>query len=312
MSRQGVRSEWTVIPESIRDEIDRIAGSPVVTATNLDGGFSPGPAARCELADGRRVFVKAAGKDLNPLSPAIHRREARVLAVLGDGVPAPDLRGVADDGDWVALVIEWVEGRMPVAPLSAEDVRAVLAIVTTLAEQGDGAYSNRLLHTDSSTTGGLHGHWSRLVERPLDGLDPWSGRHLVALADLESDWQEAARGTNLVHGDLRTDNILLRSDGATVVDWPAATVGAPWLDLLAMLPALHLDGAPPPDVVFAEHPVGRTADRQAVDVALAGVAGYFTRQSLLPPPPGLPTVRAFQAEQGEIIRAWLARRLGWR
>jgi len=47
-----------------------------------------------------------------------------------------------------------------------------------------------------------------------------------------------------------------------------------------------------------------------VDV-VAAIAGYFTRQSLQPPPPGLPTVRAFQAAQGVVARDWLALRTGW-
>ena len=46
-----------------------------------------------------------------------------------------------------------------------------------------------------------------------------------------------------------------------------------------------------------------------LDAYLAAIAGYLTRQSLLPPPPGLPTVRAFQAAQGTIARRWLAARL---
>jgi hypothetical protein len=56
------------MPEDVRAAIDGIAGSPVVEAVNLDGGFSPGPAARCTLADGRVVFVKAAGLGLNALT----------------------------------------------------------------------------------------------------------------------------------------------------------------------------------------------------------------------------------------------------
>jgi hypothetical protein len=35
-------------------------------------------------------------------------------------------------------------------------------------------------------------------------------------------------------------------------------------------------------------------------------AGYFTERSLRPAPPGLPTVRLFQAAQGEVARRWLA------
>jgi hypothetical protein len=34
-------------------------------------------------------------------------------------------------------------------------------------------------------------------------------------------------------------------------------------------------------------------------------------RALDPPPPGIPTVRAFQAAQGEVALAWLKERLGW-
>jgi hypothetical protein len=94
-----------------------------------------------------------------------------------------------------------------------------------------------------------------------------------------------------------------------LVDWPAAALGAPWIDLVGMLPSLHLDGGPAPAAVFDRHPLTRSADPGAVDALVASLAGYFTRQSLLPAPAGLPTVRAFQAAQGAIARRWLADRL---
>lgn len=75
---------------------------------------------------------------------------------------------------------------------------------------------------------------------------------------------------------------------------------------MGLLPALHLDGGPPPAEVFAAHPAARRADPVAVDAFVASLAGYFTRQALLPPPPGLPTVRAFQAAPGAIAREWAA------
>ena len=77
------------MPERVRRAVDEIAGAKVVDATNLLGGFSPGPAARCGLADGRTVFVKAAGLALNPSSPGMHRREGEVLRSFGADVPAP-------------------------------------------------------------------------------------------------------------------------------------------------------------------------------------------------------------------------------
>ncbi|MFI7404394.1 aminoglycoside phosphotransferase family protein, partial [Streptomyces sp. NPDC049541] len=42
---------------------------------------------------------------------------------------------------------------------------------------------------------------------------------------------------------------------------------------------------------------------------LAALAGYFVAHALQPPPPGLPTLRAFQRAQGDTALAWLRRRL---
>ena len=103
------------MPGAVRRAIYELLGSPVVATYAVQGGFSPGPAVRAELADGRRVFVKVSGSALNALSPGILRREAEVLEVLPPSVPAPRLLGVVGDGDWVALIIEWIDGRMPVA-----------------------------------------------------------------------------------------------------------------------------------------------------------------------------------------------------
>jgi hypothetical protein len=47
-----------------------------------------------------------------------------------------------------------------------------------------------------------------------------------------------------------------------------------------------------------------------IDAVLCSLAGYFVVGALEPPPLGLPTVRAFQAAQGEIALAWLRERLG--
>jgi len=55
--------------------------------------------------------------------------------------------------------------------------------------------------------------------------------------------------------------------------------------------------------------VGRSADPRQVAATLCALGGYFTYQSLQPAPAGLPTVRAFQAAQGEVTRRWLAQLL---
>jgi aminoglycoside phosphotransferase (APT) family kinase protein len=321
MGRHGVRAGWDAVPVSVREQIDIVVGDEVTSATNLDGGFSPGLAARCELSGGRSVFVKAAGLDLNPMTPTMHRREGEVLRSLPAGAPAPRLLGVVDDGDWVALVIEWVEGRMPVAPLDGHDVGRLLRLAERLAEThatDDVAIDNDLggssLRPIMEAHPDLSGHWRRLVDEPLDGLDEWSRRRLDEFADLERDVASAVDGDRLVHLDLRTDNVIFSNTGEefdVIVDWPGASTGAAWVDLVGLLPSLELDGGPPCAEVFAASLVARSADPDAVDAFVATIAGYFTRQSLLASPVGLPTLRSFQAAQGRVARRWLGERRGW-
>lgn len=161
---------------------------------------------------------------------------------------------------------------------------------------------------------GLFGHWQQLIDQPISGLDAWSCDHLERLAELEVGVADAIGGDRLVHLDLRSDNVIFATAGPdhdVIVDWPGASVGAAWVDLVGLLPALELDGGPTPEEVFEHHPVGRVADPDAVTSFVASIAGYFTRMSLLPPPPGLPTLRPFQAAQGRVARRWVARRQGW-
>jgi uncharacterized protein (DUF2141 family) len=139
--------------------------------------------------------------------------------------------------------------------------------------------------------------------------DPWVRGNLVGLVEIEAGWAEAVTGDALVHCDIRADNILLTADRVVFVDWPWACLAEPWFDLLAMLPSVQMQGGPACEQIFASHPVGKGADADAVTAAVATVAGYLVRQSRQPPPPGLPTVRAFQAAQGETALDWLKARI---
>ena len=97
---------------------------------------------------------------------------------------------------------------------------------------------------------------------------------------------------------MRADSLLIDDCRVWFFDWPHACVGAAWFDVVAFIPSVVMPGGPPAEEVFARYQLGAEADQDAVNCALAPLADYFTRQSLLPPPPGLPTLRAFQAAQG--------------
>ena len=52
------------------------------------------------------------------------------------------------------------------------------------------------------------------------------------------------------------------------------------------------------------------ADPEAVTVAAVALLGFFTRHAQLPPPPGVPAVRAFQEAQRRVTQRWVEQRLG--
>ena len=88
----------------------------VAAATSQRGGFSDGLAARLVLSDGRRAFAKAVDTAAAPGVGSFHRREIAVAGGLPYGVPAARLLGSYDDGEWVALVLEDIEGTLPQQP----------------------------------------------------------------------------------------------------------------------------------------------------------------------------------------------------
>lgn len=314
---EGVRLDWAVIPEPVRSAVERWLGSSIVSALSQPTGFSPGVAARLRTADGRRVFAKAVGPTPNPDSPAIHRREARIAAALPAIAPVPRLLWSYDEGDggWVVLVFEDIEGRHPAQPWRADELdRVIDALADLAAALTPSPLPAATVGTASDEFAKRLCGWQSLRdEEPsfLAQLDPWSRRHLHPLGELEATAAAAVAGDTLLHFDVRADNILLTPNRVWFVDWPLACVGAAWVDVVFFAPSVTMQGGPPPEEVIARHPACRTADPTAISAAVAATAGFFTYRALQPPPPGLPTVRAFQAAQSVVAREWLVGRTGW-
>nr|WP_237747315.1 hypothetical protein [Micromonospora lupini] len=56
-------------------------------------------------------------------------------------------------------------------------------------------------------------------------------------------------------------------------------------------------------------PLTTGVDPAALTGVYAGLAGFFADSARRPPPPGIPTVRAFQQAQADALLPWLAQRL---
>jgi hypothetical protein len=302
----GNRLRWVQLPDTVRKSIEAAVGSTVVGAVSQPGGFSPGLAARLLLADGRRVFAKAVTGFSHAVS--FYRREAGVAERLPATVAAPRLLWSGDGDDWAALVFEDVDGHTPPLPWRPADWRRVHDAVVALTA---GLTPSPVDLPAVGDYADLFTGWHSLAADPALAarLDPWARENLGRLAALEVRGPAAAAGDTLVHCDLRADNVLLAGERVLFVDWPHASVGAPWVDLLGMLPSVAMQGGPDPAEVWRTSPLARDADPAAVDAVLAGLTGFFVHSSLLPDPPGLPTLRRFQAMQGEPALAWLRSRL---
>jgi len=314
----GSRLSWRDLPRHVRERIATLAGAPVEAEVVATSGFSPGFAGVLELGDGHQVFVKAVSPAQNPHSPVLARQEIRAASAIPPQVPSPRLLWSHDDGDWVILGFEAVVGRSPELPWRAADLERVLDGLEQLARATplDG---HELRPQDAEWAETFTGWQSFAALSPRErseiaeragGLGEWAAAHLEKLVSWERSAPAAAAGGNLVHGDLRADNIMLDAEHLWFVDWPHAGVGAPWLDLACMLPSVAMQGGGEAHDLFAQSPLSEGVPLDDVRAVVAGLTGYFTWHSLQPDPPGLPNLRAFQRAQAYTAIVWLQQLAG--
>ncbi|MEN0024719.1 MAG: phosphotransferase [Microbacterium sp.] len=306
------RTSWTGVPTTLRARIEAALGSPVVQAVSQPSGWSPGSADRVVTADGHRAFVKSVARSRNGDSADMHRREARVMAAIPPEVQAPRLIAafdeVHDGDDWVALVLDDVDGRHPGGDGRGADTAAVLDALDTLPLASGTLTGLPRIADDLRDE---FAAWDRML---VTGLAPEVPEDVAAAADLLAVTARGADrlvdGDHLVHADCRADNLLVDADGRVwVVDWPWASVGAHWLDPLTYLLDTLVRGEDDDvDQHLAVHPVFAGLDGSTVDAVLAALAGLFLEKAAQPAPPAMPTIRDFQRSEGTAAARWVLRR----
>jgi aminoglycoside phosphotransferase (APT) family kinase protein len=317
----GTHLPYGAIPAAVRAWVEDVLGSPVATVLEQTGGMSPGCVTRLVCADGTRAFVTAVGADLNPDSPALHRREVLALGLLGSHPSWADLLASYDDGAWVALLLEDVEGRHPDLSDDATMARLLEAtdeLVGVLHERvpvpprppaGDGPplYRPGLTDLREVFRGWVTG-LDRAADLPRDLMPAWVVERaddlragVAGLADVGTE--------HLVHYDIRNDNLLVRPDGTLVfLDWGACGIGPDWLDpLLARVERVHL---PWFDDSLATSPALVRAGDELVTASLVGVGAFLAFRAHTAVDVNLPTLAAFRRQESARFLAAAARRLG--
>ena len=300
---------WSEVPDAVVAGISAKTGAAVVSVAGSPLGFSPGFAGIVGFADGERLFLKVMSGVRDPWSIEFNRREAEMLAILPLGVPAPRLRWTLELDEWLVVAIEAVDGE-PLDP--SREVAHADAIWEAISRLG-GVAAPRAMpifhehHWDAFT------RWQALADAvDLDarlaslGEDgDWVAARLDFLIEWEREAIEASKGDALVHGDLRADNLVLTASGIVIVDWPHASRGAAWLDLVGYLPSHEMYGGGSARAAFRAHSLSLGVTNAEERALVAALAGYFTVQSTEPAVPALPGLREFQRAQAVPALNWL-------
>lgn len=241
-----------------------------------------------QLENGHRVFVKAARA---PDRAGALRREAEVYAHLHGSFIA-EMIAFDDHADEPVLVLEDLSD----ADWSVRwDGTRMTAVRSALAEV---AASQPPPNTPPvrDTIGELD-QWQVVAADPAPFLstgirsEDWLWRALPSLRAAAD--AAPVDGDELLHLDVRSDNLCFRHGAAILVDWDWCSTGRAEFDLAAWLPSLALEGGPAPWEVLP----------QAGGYA-AVLAGFWASVVGLPPPPTGPTVRELQRRQLKVALAW--------
>ncbi|TDO44760.1 Ser/Thr protein kinase RdoA (MazF antagonist) [Kribbella sp. VKM Ac-2571] len=307
------RPGWESLPPALHEALAVALGTQIASVSSqVSSGFTGGFAARAELADGRRVFIKAAEEGLHAYEA--YQREAEVVPQLPKAVQAPPTISTAHVDGWFAVVSEFVEGRMPGAPWTVGDFGVVTAACEELAGVlGPSPLSG--LSTFSELVGDDVGVPAQILagerEMPV-GLQDWLPRVLPELAELAELAPEALTGGSATHSDLRPDNILIDNDGTCwTIDWNWLALGPRWVDWVGLLPVAQHHGI---DTFTAVTRSPLTADvpKDHLDSFVAVIAAYMMKNTEAPPPPGCtPALREHQRLYAWTFLDWLAVRRNW-
>lgn len=306
------RTSWNQLPAQLRDQIEQRLGSPVASTTSQAAGWSPGGADRVLTTAGTRAFVKTLARSQNPYGFGMHETESSVMALLPASAPTPKLIATvtctAGSDDWIALILDDIDGYHPGAGRDGFDIETVLDALHTLPI-ADGALAALPRVAPDLTR--EFAAWDRMFDAGLpDFLPEPVAANALRMAEAAAHGGAAVGGEYLVHGDCRADNLLLDANGyAWIIDWPWAAIGAHWLDPLTYLLDVLVRGEHA-DVEWhlANHPVFEGASEAAINAVLAGLAGMFLEKAADPRPPGMPGLREFQQCEGIAAAEWLLRR----
>ena len=265
------------------------------------GGYTPAARLRVRFATGESVFVKAATSEN---TAQWLRTERRVYESLSPGKYdfLPRYYGAGEADGFPFLVLEDLTSAHWPPPWSEPLIHRLLSTFEQVRAAASSAPADLPLCRDAA---GAMSSWHDVAANPDAFLHlgfcsaSWLDTALPTLAAAS----DAAPfdGSDLLHMDIRSDNLCFCPDGRTViVDWNHACIGNGALEIAGWLPSLCDEGGPLPETLM---PTG------GAEFA-AWLSGYWGYQAGKPSIPTAPHVRTIQRRQLAVALPWAVRALG--
>lgn len=267
---------------------------PIKRLKKVGRGYTHNERVLAVLQDGTSVFAKRA---VDEMTAQWLRREFEVYSILQGKPFVPEVIAWVD-GDQTVLVLEDMSDSVWPPPWERSHIDAVVATLDEVAACQPAPELPSRINGEGGETG-----WQGVL------MEPGS---FLSLGECDSTWLERygrdlidasatapLEGENLLHGDVRSDNICIRAGIAMLIDWNLAAIGNPAVDLAFWLPSLEAEGGPPPEAVMPD----------CSPSLAAYVAGFFAFHAGLPVIPHAPLVREVQLKQLRTALPWAARLL---
>lgn len=285
-------------PEQLSARVAELLKRQPVAWRRTTGGYSTAERWIVTFEDGSSAFVKSGAAHL-----ATFLRAEYGLVYSRLSAPfLPKLLAWVDDGVTPILVLTDLSRAHWPPPWLPWQVDAVLAALDDLQ-----AFSHELPSLpaveDAHAEATLLTNWPNVRATPEPFLslalctEAWLEHALPLLA--EAGASAPIAGTDVLHLDVRSDNICFADKQAILVDWNHVCRGNRELDIAFWLPSLHSEGGPRPEEV-----------RELAPSWAAVVAGYFAARAGLPVIPQAPLARRVQLSQLRAALPWAVRALG--
>ena len=317
--REG-RPEWSEVPKDLVQDIEKILNQKIIKGEIVWGGYSPTAAFIITCKTGQKFFIKGTHPEQTAHGAEALRQE---IAIYKDvkflKTISPEYLGMVQYGgedDWLLGVWEYIDNADAALPWTMKKVKSVLKLLSDMHIKTkenklyeivpDGLQINFI---SNLVTG--QGGWLRLEDEPevfnnfrtLFTDEEKASKWLLHSLPILCEYQRKAEvlyndmPQNLIHFDLRSDNILFRENNQPVLlDWPNACWAPIAYDLVLFL--ISVSGESGLDInealEYYSEISGYKVDKEHLKTVLAVSTGYFATNAYRGVPDKLPRLRWIQ------------------